>query len=166
MTWSEKLVLSSISADSIFHHEQNGTWTNKFHIQNKLQYTWVVCFCWLLFWNTVVICTSGLVSKWRFGQSWDGYEWLHSSVVLNKGVCCKFYFILVSLKTCEAHNLHPYTFLFKNLNHHFARIQPPPPIHVGACLVQSTLSKNYLKWQEVWQLDSCTVDGLEGKESV
>jgi len=39
------------------------------------------------------------VSKWRLGQSWDGCEWLHSSVVLNKGVCCKFPFILVNSKT-------------------------------------------------------------------
>ena len=71
----------------------------------KTSYTWVVCFCWLLYWSSVAICTSGPVSKWSFGQSWDGHEWLHSSVVLNKGVCCKFPFILASSKACEAHNL-------------------------------------------------------------
>jgi len=38
-------------------------------------------------------------------QSQDGCKWLHSSVVLNKGVCCKFPFILASLKTWMAHNL-------------------------------------------------------------
>jgi len=26
--------------------------------------------------------------------------------------------------------------------------------------------KNYLKWQKTWQLDSCTVDDLEGKKLV
>jgi len=34
--------------------------------------------------------------------------------------------------------------------------------HAGNSLIQSTVSKNYLKWQEAWQLDSCTVNGLEG----
>ena len=57
------------------------------------------------FLGIVVICTSSLVSKWRFGQSLDGCEWLHSSVVLNKDVCCKFPFILASLKTYVTHNL-------------------------------------------------------------
>jgi len=53
----------------------------------------------------VVICMSSLVCKWRLCQSWDGCEWLYSYVVLNKGVCCKFPFMLASLKTCVAHNL-------------------------------------------------------------
>jgi len=40
---------------------------------------------------------SGLVSKWKLVQSWDDCEWLHSSVVLNKVVCCVFPFISASL---------------------------------------------------------------------
>jgi len=39
------------------------------------------------------------------GQSWDGCKWLHSSVVLNKGVCYEFPFILTILKTWMTHNL-------------------------------------------------------------
>ena len=73
-----KSVLSPMLADLIFHHEQISC------------YTYVICFCWLLFWNTVAMCASSLLSKWRLGQSWDGCEWLHSCVVLNNGVCCNF----------------------------------------------------------------------------
>jgi len=71
----------------------------------KTSYNQVICFSWLLFWSTVAICTSCLVSKWGLGQSWNGYEWLHSSVVLNKDVCYNFPFILASLNTCMVHNL-------------------------------------------------------------
>ena len=72
----------------------------------KTIYTEVVCFCWLLFRIiTVAIYTSCLMSKRKLGQFWDGCEWLRSSVVLNKGVCHKFPFILASLKTCMAHDL-------------------------------------------------------------
>ena len=56
-------------------------WTTNFHTQNKLHLSDLLC--WLLFWSTVAICTSGLVSKWNLGQSWNGCEWLSSSVMLN-----------------------------------------------------------------------------------
>jgi len=61
---------------------------------------------------------SGLVSKWRLGQSWDG--WLHSSVVLNEDVCCKFPFVLA----LGLGLMHPYVFFFKN-NYKFIAIDTP-----------------------------------------
>ena len=109
-------------------------------------YTWVV---WLLFWNTVATHTSGLGSKWNLGQSWDGCEWLQSSVVLNKDICCKLLFIL---KTWMAHNLvecNPTAFSYNFLKPPSC-LPSPPPTHVGTCVIQSTLSKNYLECPETW----------------
>jgi len=82
------------------------------------------------------------VSKWRLGQLWDGCEWLHSSVVLNKG---KFPFILASSKTCVAitwpdASLHLSPQKFK------ATVLPAfGPHHVGTSLIQSTPSKKLSK---------------------
>jgi len=59
----------------------------------------------------VAIFTSGLVS---LGPFWDGCEWLHSYVVLNKGVYCEFPIILASSEACEAHNFGPTPFFSKN----------------------------------------------------
>jgi len=62
--------------------------------------------------------------------------------------------------------MHPYTFLFTNLKS-LSCLPPASPLtHVGTRLIQSTPSKNYLKWHETWQLDSSTVDGLEDNKLV
>jgi len=43
--------------------------------------------------------------------------------------------------------------------------EPPRPTHIGAHLIQSTLSKKkYLKWQEIFT--TCTVDGFDNMEYV
>jgi len=62
--------------------------------------------------------------------------------------------------------MYPYAFLFKKLKPPSCPPPAPPPTLVGTHLIQSTSSKNYLKWWETWQLDSCAVDNLEGKELV
>ena len=66
----------------------------KFHIQNKLHLSGLL----------LLGCFSE--AQWRSVQAvWvqmkcrDCCEWLHSAVVFNKNVCCKFLFILASLKT-------------------------------------------------------------------
>ena len=75
---------------------------------------------------------SGNLYEWSGVQmeSWDSCEWLYSSVVLNKGVCCKFPFILAGLKTCVAHILTwciLTPFPLKISNHRFARLHPCHP---------------------------------------
>jgi len=90
MTGSGKTtVLSPMSADLIFHFTQR-CMNKLLNSTFKTSHTGIVCFCWLIFWSTVTIYTSSLENKWRSGQPVDGCEWLHSSVVLNKNLYCKF----------------------------------------------------------------------------
>ena len=61
-------------------------------------------------WSAFAGCFSE--AQWRSVQavwcpngSWDGCEWLHNSVMLNKYVCGEFPFNLAIPKALEAHNL-------------------------------------------------------------
>jgi len=121
-------------------------WMNKlqwcviFHFQSKLNFS--ALLCWLFICDTVVIHMSSLGSKWKLGWYGAGCEWLHSSEVLNKAVCCKFSFISASVKTWMVHNASLCPFLYK-FNHHLVRLWPPPLFHVG----NQHRVKYYLKWQ-------------------
>jgi len=75
-------------------------------------------------------------------ESWDGCEWLHSSVVLNKGVC---YLILASLKTITWPNASLHLSLLKFKMTILPASGPLPPAHVRTCLIQSTPSKKLSK---------------------
>ena len=67
----------------------------------KTSYTWVVCFCWLLFWAV----WRSVWAVWCPNGGFASLGLVVSGCMLNKGVCCKFPLILASLKTCVAHNL-------------------------------------------------------------
>jgi len=133
-TDSFTIVTESEKISLIAHVSRFNFWIewymSKFHVQNKLHLSGLL----LLVWSTMVICMNGLLSKWRLGRLWV------AAVVLNKGVCCIFPFIL---KTCVAHNLANAS-LCLSLKKKSSCL-PPSSTHVGT---ESTPSKNYLKWWE------------------
>ena len=96
------------------------------------------------------------------------WRWRHSSVVLNKDVCCTFSFISASLNDL----MHPYAFLFKILNPpSCSRLPLPlthPPTHVETHLIQWTPSKTIYNGGKLSYsvLDSSKVDAFEGKKPV
>jgi len=69
----------------------NFTFTTSFHS--------VVCFSWLLFKNTVVICASSQGCKYCPGWRLGGFEWLYSLMMLNKPSCNKFPLISARFET-------------------------------------------------------------------
>jgi len=89
----------------------------------------VVCFCWLLFLSTVVICMSGRMPKWRLGQSREGFSQTWSQIrfmlicqlfsmfatIIDLGCYCTISVMLIKLqisKKTKFYSILPKKFLY------------------------------------------------------